>query len=146
MPKLTVIIVNYNVKHYVEQCLHSLRKALAGVDAEVYVVDNHSHDGSVEYLQERFPEVNIIASMYNNGFAYANNVAIRQSQSEYVLLLNPDTFVAENTIQTMLRFMDEHPQAGGAGVQMLGADGQKAMESRRGLPSPMVSLCPLSAE
>ncbi len=100
MPKLTVVIVNYNVKHYVEQCLHSLRKALAGVDAEVYVVDNHSHDGSVEYLQERFPEVNIIASMYNNGFAYANNVAIRQSQSEYVLLLNPDTFVAENTIQT----------------------------------------------
>lgn len=144
MPKLTVIIVNYNVKHYVEQCLHSLRKALAGVDAEVYVVDNHSHDGSVEYLQERFPEVNIIASMYNNGFAYANNVAIRQSQSEYVLLLNPDTFVAENTIQTMLRFMDEHPQAGGAGVQMLGADGQKAMESRRGLPSPMVSFYKMS--
>jgi group 2 glycosyl transferase len=144
MPKLTVVIVNYNVKHYVEQCLHSLRKALAGVDAEVYVVDNHSHDGSVEYLQERFPEVNIIASMYNNGFAYANNVAIRQSQSEYVLLLNPDTFVAENTIQTMLRFMDEHPQAGGAGVQMLGADGQKAMESRRGLPSPMVSFYKMS--
>ena len=144
MPKLTVVIVNYNVKHYVEQCLHSLRKALAGVDAEVFVVDNHSHDGSVEYLQERFPEVNIIASMYNNGFAYANNVAIRQSQSEYVLLLNPDTFVAENTIQTMLHFMDEHPQAGGAGVQMLGADGQKAMESRRGLPSPMVSFYKMS--
>ena len=140
MPKLTVIIVNYNVKFYVEQCLHSLRKALADVDAEVYVVDNHSHDGSVEYLQERFPQVNIIACMHNYGFAYANNVAIKQSQSEYVLLLNPDTFVAENTIQTMLSFMDEHPQTGGMGVQMLGADGQKAMESRRGLPSPMVSF------
>ena len=140
MPKLTVIIVNYNVKFYVEQCLHSLRKALADVDAEVYVVDNHSHDGSVEYLQERFPQVNIIACMHNYGFAYANNVAIKQSQSQYVLLLNPDTFVAENTIQTMLSFMDEHPQAGGMGVQMLGADGQKAMESRRGLPSPMVSF------
>ena len=140
MPKLTVIIVNYNVKYYVEQCLHSLRKALAGVDAEVYVVDNHSHDGSVEYLQERFPRLNIIACMHNYGFAYANNVAIKQSQSQYVLLLNPDTFVAENTIQTMLSFMDEHPQAGGLGVQMLGADGQKAMESRRGLPSPMVSF------
>lgn len=140
MPKLTVVIVNYNVKYYVEQCLHSLRKALAGVDAEVYVVDNHSHDGSVEYLQERFPRLNIIACMHNYGFAYANNVAIKQSQSEYVLLLNPDTFVAENAIQTMLNFMDEHPQAGGMGVQMLGADGQKAMESRRGLPSPMVSF------
>ena len=144
MPKLTVIIVNYNVKYYVEQCLHSLRKALAGVDAEVYVVDNHSHDGSVEYLQERFPQLNIIACMHNYGFAYANNVAIKQSQSEYVLLLNPDTFVAENAIQTMLNFMDEHPQTGGIGVQMLGADGQKAMESRRGLPSPMVSFYKMS--
>ena len=144
MPKLTVIIVNYNVKFYVEQCLHSLRKALADVDAEVYVVDNHSHDGSVEYLQERFPQLNIIACMHNYGFAYANNVAIKQSQSEYVLLLNPDTFVAENAIQTMLNFMDEHPQTGGIGVQMLGADGQKAMESRRGLPSPMVSFYKMS--
>ena len=98
MTKLTVIIVNYNVKFYVEQCLLSLRKALAHIDAQVYVVDNHSHDGSVEYLQERFPEVNIIACMHNNGFAYANNLAIKQSQSQYVLLLNPDTFVAENAI------------------------------------------------
>ena len=144
MTKLTVIIVNYNVKFYVEQCLLSLRKALAHIDAQVYVVDNHSHDGSVEYLQERFPEVNIIACMHNNGFAYANNLAIKQSQSQYVLLLNPDTFVAENAIQTMLDFMDEHPLAGGAGVQMLGADGQKAMESRRGLPSPMVSFYKMS--
>ena len=144
MTKLTVIIVNYNVKFYVEQCLLSLRKALAHIDAQVYVVDNHSHDGSVVYLQERFPEVNIIACMHNNGFAYANNLAIKQSQSQYVLLLNPDTFVAENAIQTMLDFMDEHPLAGGAGVQMLGADGQKAMESRRGLPSPMVSFYKMS--
>ncbi len=144
MPKLTVVIVNYNVKYYVEQCLHSLRKALAAIDAEVYVVDNHSHDGSVEYLQERFPDVNFIACMHNNGFAYANNVAIKQSQSQYVLLLNPDTFVAENTIQAMLTFMDEHPLAGATGVQMLGADGQRAMESRRGLPSPMVAFYKMS--
>ena len=140
MKKLTVVIVNYNVKHYVEQCLRSVEKAIEGIEAEVFVVDNHSHDGSVDYLQTRFPKVTIIASNHNLGFSRANNIAIRQSKGEYVLLLNPDTFVGEDTIRRGLAFMDEHPDAGGMGVQMLKSDGSKAMESRRGLPTPLTAF------
>lgn len=138
--KLTVVIVNYNVKYYVEQCLNSLEKALEGIDSRVYVVDNHSKDGSVEYLRHRFRGVEIIDSNHNLGFARANNVAIRQSASDYVLLLNPDTFVGEETIREVLAFMDTHPQAGGVGVRMQNADGTRAMESRRGLPSPLTAF------
>ena len=140
MRKLTVVIVNYNVKYYVEQCLMSLQRALADVDADVYVVDNHSQDGSVEYLSERFPSVNIIRSQHNLGFARANNLAIRQSESEYVLLINPDTFVGEQVVTQAIRFMDGHEKAGGLAAWMLKTDGSSANESRRGLPTPLVSF------
>lgn len=140
MKKLTVIIVNFNVKFYLEQCLVSLRKALEGIDSEIYIVDNHSRDDSVGYLRRRFRDVNIVVSNHNLGFARANNVAIRQSESEYVLLINPDTFVAENTIADALAFMDEHPDAGGVGVMMHNPNGSVAMESRRGLPTPLTSF------
>ena len=145
--KLSVIIVNYNVKHYLYQCLDSVYKAIEGIDAEVFVVDNHSHDDSVEYVQHKFKTVNYIESNHNLGFARANNIAIRQSEGEYVLLLNPDTVVAENTIRHTLEFMDQHPDAGSAGVMMLRDDGTKAPESRRGIPTPttafykMTGLC-----
>lgn len=138
--KLSVIIVSYNVKHYLQQCLDSLDKALEGINAEVYVVDNHSKDGSVDYLRKHNKRIKLIASKHNNGFATANNIAIRRSQSEYVLLLNPDTFVGENTIKECLDFMDGHKNAGGVGVRMLKCDGTDAMESRRGLPSPATAL------
>lgn len=138
--KLTVIIVNYNVKYYVEQCLRSLEKALKDVDAEVVVVDNHSKDGSVEYLQDRFPNVKVVAAQHNLGFARANNIAIRRSESDYVLLLNPDTIVGENTIKSCVDFMDDHARAGGVGVMMLKSNGERALESRRGLPTPMTAL------
>lgn len=138
--KLTVIIVSYNVKSYLSQCLDSLRRATQGLEAEICVIDNHSKDLTVEMLRRDFPDVRLIASNSNRGFARANNIAISQTESEYVLLLNPDTFVGENTIKDCLRFMDEHEKAGGLGVCMLKCDGQKAMESRRGLPTPMTSL------
>jgi N-acetylglucosaminyl-diphospho-decaprenol L-rhamnosyltransferase len=140
MNKLAVIIVNYNVMFYLEQCLTSLQRALVDIPSEIYVVDNHSRDGSVEYLSRKFPEVNFVSSNHNLGFARANNIAIRQSESEYALFLNPDTIVAENTLHDTLSFMDEHPKAGGLGVKMLHTDGTLAMESRRGLPSPMTSF------
>ncbi|MCI7310501.1 MAG: glycosyltransferase family 2 protein [Prevotella sp.] len=140
MNKLSVVIVSYNVKYYIEQCLHSLQRAVQGIDASIYVVDNHSNDDSVAYLKSRFPDVHLISSPHNNGFSYANNVALRQCDSEYVLLLNPDTFVGEDVIRKMVAFCDAHPQAGGVGVQMLNADGTKAPESRRGLPTPAVAL------
>lgn len=138
--KLTVVIVNYNVKFYLEQCLLSLRRALSGISAEVYVVDNHSKDNSVEYLSERFPEIHIIGSPHNLGFARANNLAICKSEADYVLLLNPDTVVGEHTIKDAILFMDAYADAGALGVRMLDANGRSAKESRRGLPTPMVSF------
>lgn len=138
--KLTVIIVNYNVKFFVEQCLDSLERALDGIDSEVFVVDNHSSDGSIEYLKPRFPKVIFIESNHNLGFARANNMAIRQAEGQYVLLLNPDTFVGEQTIKQAIEFMDQHPKSGGAGVKMFNTDGTKALESRRGLPTPLTSF------
>src|SRR5574344_2941143 len=138
--KLSVIIVSYNVKYYLEQCLNSLKRALTDIDSEIFVIDNHSRDDSVNYLQKRFSDVNFIDSNHNLGFARAHNLAIRQSEGEYVLLLNPDTIVGENVLRKAVNFMDSHPGAGGAGVRMLKTDGTPAMESRRGLPTPMTSL------
>lgn len=138
--KITVVIVNYNVKYYLEQCLLSVRKALEGLSSEVYVVDNHSRDGSVEYLRRRFRDVHFVASTHNLGFARANNFAIKKAKGEYILLLNPDTIVGESAIKDSLEFMDAHPKAGGLGVKMLKSDGGKAMESRRGLPSPLTAF------
>ena len=142
--KLTVVIVNYKVKHFLEQCLHSVEKAARKVSTEVIVVDNASGDGSAEYIKERFPKITLIASDENLGFARANNLAIRQSHGEYVLLLNPDTIVAEETFDDFVRFMDSHPEAGGCGAYMLRTNGSFAPESRRGLPTPFVAFCKMS--
>ena len=142
--KLSVIIVNYKVKHYLEQCLRSVAEASRGIAVEVIVVDNASGDGSVEYLRERFPDVTIIASEENLGFARANNLAIRNSHGQYVLLLNPDTIVAEETFRDFISFMDSTPDAGGCGAYMLHTDGSFAPESRRGLPTPFVAFCKMS--
>lgn len=139
--KLTVVIVSYNVRYYLEQCIVSVQRAIEGLEAEIYVVDNNSTDDTVSFLTHRFGnKINIVDCNHNLGFARANNIAIRQTQSDYVLLLNPDTFVAENTIQQVLDFMDQHPEAGGVGVRMHNADGTLAQESRRGLPTPWVSF------
>ncbi|HHG83350.1 MAG TPA: glycosyltransferase, partial [Bacteroidetes bacterium] len=93
MKRLSIIIVNYNVKHFIEQCLLSVREAMKGIDGEVYVVDNNSVDGSQEMLKEKFPDVILIESKENLGFSRGNNLAIRKAVGEYVLLLNPDTVV-----------------------------------------------------
>ena len=138
--KLTVVIVSYNVRDYLVQCIDSVRKAIAGLDGEIVVVDNCSKDDTVNYLQEHFPEVRLIVNQENVGFARANNQAIRESASEYVLLLNPDTFVYENTVTSCIEFMDAHPKAGGVGVRMLTADGNPAPESRRAIPTPWVAM------
>ena len=138
--KLSVVIVSYNVRLLLEACLRSVEKALEGIDGEIYVVDNHSQDGSVDYLQPLFPSVHFIANADNRGFARANNQAIRQSEAEYVLLLNPDTVVYENTLRGCVDFLDSHPEAGGAGVRMLTREGRPAPESRRAIPTPWVAM------
>ena len=117
--KLSVVIVNYNVKYFLEQALRSVEKAVEDMDAEVWVVDNNSVDGSVAMVQEKFPWVKVLANKDNVGFSRANNQAIRESNSEYVLLLNPDTVVKEDTFSKVLHFMDAHPEAGGLGVPMV---------------------------
>lgn len=137
--KLSIVIVNYNVRTYLEQCLQSVAKALEGIEGEVFVVDNHSDDDSVETVKTQYPWVRLIENSENIGFARANNIAIRQSTGDYVLLLNPDTVVGEQTLREVLRFMESHPKAGGAGVMMHNADGSLAPESRRALPTPWVS-------
>ncbi len=139
--RLSVVIVNYNVRAFLEQALLSVRKAMQGIEGEVWVVDNNSSDDSVPMLRTRFPEVRLIANSDNPGFAVANNQAIRQSAGEYVLLLNPDTLVEEDTFRRCLDFMDAHPEAGALGVKMLDGSGVFLPESKRGFPSPWVAFC-----
>ena len=138
--KLSIVIVSYNVRTFVAQCLDSVQKASAGIDGiEVFVVDNASSDDTVSYIGSHYPWVRLIANDDNLGFSRANNIAIRQAEGEYVLLLNPDTIVAEPTLCECVSFMDAHPQVGGLGVRMHNADGTLAPESRRAIPSPWVS-------
>lgn len=139
--KLSVIIVNYNVRFFLEQCLLSVRNACKGTDAEVFVVDNNSVDGSVKMLKEKFPEVKLIDNKDNPGFSKANNQAIRISCGEYILLLNPDTVVEDDTFTKALQFMDSHHDAGGLGVKMIDGKGKFLPESKRGLPTPAVAFC-----
>ncbi len=139
--KISVIIVNYNVRHFLEQALLSVRKALQGISGDVWVVDNNSVDDSVAMVREKFPEVRLIANRNNPGFAIANNQAIRESTGEYVLLLNPDTLVEEDTFSKCIHFMDTHPDAGALGVKLIDGSGKYLPESKRGFPSPWVAFC-----
>ncbi len=138
--KLSVIIVNYNVELYLKQCLLSVFKS-RNIDFEVFVVDNNSADLSCEMVKKEFPQVKLIANKDNPGFAKANNQALAMAQGEYMLLLNPDTVVAEDTFENTCRFMDEHPDAGALGVKMLDGYGGFLPESKRGFPSPFVAFC-----
>lgn len=138
--KLSIVIVNYNVKHFLQQCLTSVFNALKKVEAEVWVVDNNSVDGSVRMVEDNFPNVKLIANKDNVGFSKANNQAIKKSNGEYVLLLNPDTIVEETTFDKIVDFMDSHPKAGGLGVNMIDGKGNFLPESKRGIPTPMVAF------
>jgi O-antigen biosynthesis protein len=138
--KLSIVIVNYNVKYFLEQALHSVRKAVKGMDAEVFVVDNNSVDGSCEMVKRTFPEVTLIENKDNPGFSKANNQAIRLSQGDYVLLLNPDTVVEEDCFEKVCAFMDKTPDAGALGVKMIDGKGRFLPESKRGLPTPQVAF------
>jgi GT2 family glycosyltransferase len=138
--KLSVVIVNYNVKYFLEQCLYSVVKAIEGMDAEVFIVDNDSVDGSMEMVAEKFPQFISVINKENVGFSRANNQAIRRAKGEFVLLLNPDTVVEDDTFKKVCEFMDDHPDAGGLGVKMLDGKGNFLPESKRGLPTPKVAF------
>jgi len=138
--KLSIVIVNYNVRYFLEQCLHSVQNACKGISAEVFVVDNSSVDGSVKMVREKFPEVILIENKENLGFSTANNQAMSRAGGEYILLLNPDTLVEDDTLRKVVGFMDEHPDAGGLGVKMIDGKGKFLPESKRALPTPAVSF------
>lgn len=140
--KLSIVIVNYNVEHFLDQCLQSVFKALqkGPLEAEVFVVDNNSVDGSIKMVKEKFPQAIIIENKENLGFSKANNQAMLLAKGEYILLLNPDTVVQDDTFTKVTEFMDNHPDAGGLGVKMIDGKGKFLPESKRGLPTPWVAF------
>lgn len=138
--QLTVIVVNYNVEYFLDQCLSSVRKASKGLEIETIVVDNASMDGSVELLHQKYSDLHLILNEENVGFSKANNQGIEIAKGKYVLLLNPDTVVEESSFQKVIDYMDAHPETGGLGVRMIDGRGNFLPESKRGLPKPMVAF------
>lgn len=138
---LSIIIVNYNVKEFIQNLIQSIYKASTSISCEVIIVDNASTDGSVEFLHDKFPEVQIIANKNNLGFSKANNQGIKVSKGNYLLLLNPDTLVREDTFTRLIQFFQQHPQAGLIGCKILNPDGTLQLACRRSFPGPWTSFC-----
>jgi GT2 family glycosyltransferase len=141
--QLSVIIVNYNVKYFLEQCLCSVKKGVRDLQAEIIVIDNNSSDNSAGYLAPLFPEVNFIVNPQNLGFARACNQGAKLSKGKYLLFLNPDTIVPEDCFHKCLGFLESHNEAGALGVKMLDGSGKFLKESKRSFPAPFTSLCKL---
>jgi O-antigen biosynthesis protein len=139
--ELSIIIVNYNVKEFLQNLVHSLQKAVSNVNHEIIVVDNASDDGSVEFIREKFPQIKLIANQANLGFSKANNIALRVAQGKFLLLINPDTIISEDTISKMIEFFDGHHNAGLVGCKILNPDGSLQLACRRSFPGPWTSFC-----
>jgi len=144
--KLSIIIVSYNVKFFLEQCLNSILASNLNFSYEIIIVDNNSSDNSLHYIQTRFQASNIqyIINTDNPGFAKACNQGIKQAKGEYILLLNPDTILGENVLSRVCSFMDGEPLSGAVGVKMINGLGQFLVESKRGFPGPWASFCKIS--
>ncbi|MCB0688334.1 MAG: glycosyltransferase family 2 protein, partial [Saprospiraceae bacterium] len=138
--KLSIIIVNYNVKYFLRQLLHSLYSSTTTFDFEVIVVDNASTDGSTDFIKKEFPQLELLINSHNEGFSKANNLGIGKSKGEYVLLLNPDTILQEDTLELCVDYMESHGDAGALGCRMIDGSGHYLPESKRGFPSPRVAL------
>lgn len=137
---VSVVIVNYNVREFLHQAIRSVFLAAGGLDVEVIVVDNDSADGSVDMVRAQFPDVHVIANRENAGFSRANNQGIRASKGRYLLILNPDTILQEDTLETLVDFLETHPEAGAVGCKILNPDGTFAPESRRAFPTPQTAF------
>ena len=137
---LSIIIISYNVKYFLEQCLCSVTAAVSEFEVEIIVIDNCSSDDSIAYLQPHFPQVKYIQNKTNEGFAKANNRALQQASGDYILFLNPDTILAEDTLTSCVSFFQNHKNAGAVGVRMIDGSGAFLPESKRSFPSPMVSF------
>jgi len=140
MVHLSIIIVNYNVKVFLEQALHSIGKALEGISSEIFVVDNASRDGSVALIKRKFPNVKLIENRKNVGFARANNQALKEAKGEIICLINPDTLVSEDTFRICLDYLQNHPDTGVVGCKILNPDGTLQLACRRSFPTPWVAF------
>ncbi len=137
---ISVVILNYNVREFLENALNSVFRAIHNLDAEVFVVDNASADLSADMVRRKFPDVRLIVNDDNKGFAAGNNVALRQCRGKYILVLNPDTLIQENTLSVMKEFMDSHPEAGAASCKVLNSDGTLQLTCKRSFPTPWVAF------
>lgn len=138
--ELSIVIVSFNVKDYLRQCLNSVYGASEKIDSEIFVVDNNSNDGSEGMIKNEFPEVRLIVNDFNAGFSVANNQALRLASGKYTLILNPDTILSKDTLHKCICFMNEHEDAGAMGVRMINGDNIFLRESVRAIPSPRVAF------
>lgn len=142
--QLSIIIVNYNVKFFLEQCLSSVHKAIEKLETEVWVVDNASTDGSIEYLKQRFSFVKFVENPENTGFSKGNNSVLYQCKGKYVLFLNPDTLIAEDCLLKCIKFLELNALIGALGIRMIDGSGRFLPESKRSFPTPLASLYKLA--
>ena len=138
--KLSVVILNYNVKYFIDLCLQSVLAATKNLDAEVIVVDNASVDGSVAWITSQFPEVKLIENNQNLGFPKGNNIGVKKAKGEYVCILNPDTVVSEDTFSKTLDFMEQNQHIAIMGPKLIDGSGRFLKESKRGVPTPWVAF------
>ncbi len=145
MTSLRIIIVNYNVRHFLAKCLDSIMSSdLGAYKIEVYVVDNNSVDGSQSFIKENYPWVTFIENKENVGFAVANNQALEEASTDYVLLLNPDTILAKDTLRKSIESLELDSKIGALGVKMVDGRGEFLPESKRAIPTAWNSFCKLS--
>lgn len=142
--KLSVVLVSYNTRYFIDLCIHSVLKSMDSIIGEVIVVDNNSTDNSVSFIQAQYPSVKLIVNKDNVGFGKANNQGISIATGEYVLLLNPDTIVPEDCFEKCIAYLDKHPDKGALGVKMLDGAGRYLPESKRGLPTPQTAFYKMS--
>lgn len=138
--KLSVVILNYNVRYFLEACLRSVEAAIAGMDAEIIVVDNNSPDDSCDMMRTTFPGIQLIQNKENVGFAKANNQGVKLAKGDYICILNPDTIVAEDTFTQLLEFAKDKEKLGVIGCKLIDGSGTFLPESKRNIPTPIVSV------
>jgi N-acetylglucosaminyl-diphospho-decaprenol L-rhamnosyltransferase len=142
---LSIIIVSFEVRYFLEQCLFSVKAAASHLgETEIIVIDNASTDGSIDYLRDRFPSIRFISNDKNIGFGRANNLGLQQARGEFVLFLNPDTIIPENILKDCISFFQSQSSTGAIGVRMIDGQGKFLVESKRGFPTTWRSLCKLS--
>ena len=149
MIDVSIIIVSYNVRHFLEQCLRSVYASRGQLELEIFVVDNASSDNTLGFLREQFPqaehpELHLVNNVRNVGFGRANNQALAHAKGRYILFLNPDTVLTEHTLTDCVTFSDSHADMGALGVMQLHSNGEFALESRHGIPTPWRAFCQMS--